>query len=98
MVVTRAFAAAETGVTHDRTGLPSISTVQAPHWASPQPNFGPFSSRSFLSTYRSGASGSTDTVVVLPFTRRLKLAMIASSVGLRAYHSGPSNGPGSPVR
>ncbi len=26
-----------TGVTHERTTLPSTSTEQAPHWARPQP-------------------------------------------------------------
>src|SRR5665811_54035 len=35
---------AETGVRQDRMALPSASTVQAPHWARPQPNFGPFRS------------------------------------------------------
>src|SRR2546428_11152443 len=63
---------------HERTGLPSTSTVQAPHWASPQPNFGPFSSRSFLRMYRSGVSGSTDTVLASPLTLRVKLAMMSS--------------------
>jgi len=32
----RPFATVDTGATHDRTGLSSTSTVQAPHWASPQ--------------------------------------------------------------
>src|SRR2546428_12384588 len=63
---------------HERTGLPSTSTVQAPHWASPQPNFGPFSSRSFLRMYRSGVSRSTDTVLASPLTPRGKLAMMSS--------------------
>src|SRR5213593_664280 len=78
IVVMRPFATLATGVTHDRTGLPSTSTVQAPHCASPQPNFGPFSSRSFLRIYRSGVSGSTDTVLVSPFTLRVKFAMLPS--------------------
>ena len=38
------------GVMQERTALPSISTVQAPHCASPQPNFAPLSSRSLRST------------------------------------------------
>ena len=37
-------------VTQERTALPSISTVQAPHCASPQPNLAPLSSRSLRST------------------------------------------------
>ena len=40
-VVTAAPSALETGMTHDRTAAPLINTVQAPHWASPQPNRGP---------------------------------------------------------
>ena len=34
----------------ERTALPSISTVQAPHCANPQPNFAAFSARSLRST------------------------------------------------
>src|SRR5258708_353926 len=45
-VVIAPFAAADTGTEQERADLPSISTVHAPHWASPQPNFGAFSSRS----------------------------------------------------
>jgi hypothetical protein len=43
MVVTVWPAALLIGVMQDRTALPSISTVQAPHWPRPQPNFGPCS-------------------------------------------------------
>src|SRR5262249_26756525 len=35
----------ESGVTHERTALPSTWTVQAPHCASPQPKRGPWSWR-----------------------------------------------------
>ena len=35
----------DSGSTQERTALPSTCTVQAPHWASPQPNSGPFSPR-----------------------------------------------------
>src|SRR5258708_353922 len=69
-VVIAPFAAADTGTEQERADLPSISTVHAPHWASPQPNFGAFSSRSLRRTYRSGVSGATaDTFRVAPFTR-----------------------------
>src|SRR5688572_9921320 len=68
------------GVTQERTGRPSTSTVHAPHCARPQPNLGPFSSRSLRRTYSRGVSGSTATSRVAPFTRRVKLA-IASSLG-----------------
>src|SRR5712692_4480845 len=85
-VVMAPFAATDTGTEQERAGLPSISTVQAPHWASPQPNFGPFSSRSLRRTYRSGVSGATeDTLRVAPFTRNVKSAMISSGQGLLAW-------------
>ena len=54
--------ALETGITHDRTAAPLMITVQAPHWASPQPNRGPCRSRSLRRTYRSGVVGSTSTL------------------------------------
>src|SRR2546426_2436830 len=82
-VVMAPFAAADTVTEQERTDLPSISTVQAPHWASPQPNFGPFSSRSLRRTYRSGVSGATEsTFRVAPFTRNVKSAMISSGRAL----------------
>src|SRR2546427_7484216 len=85
-VVMAPFAAADTGTEQERTDLPSISTVQAPHWPRPQPNFGPFSSRSLRRTYRSGVSGATDdTRRVAPFTRNVKSAMISSGQGLCAW-------------
>src|SRR2546430_5472640 len=81
-VVIAPFAAADTGSEQERTDLPSSSTVQAPHWASPQPNFGPFRSRSLRRTYSSGVSGATeDTFRVAPFTRNVKSAMISSGRG-----------------
>ena len=46
MVVTVFPAAAETGITHERTGSPLRWTVHAPHWARPQPKCGLFSFRS----------------------------------------------------
>src|SRR5712671_5550892 len=102
MLVTRAFPTAETGVTHERTGLPSISTVQAPHCARPQPNLGPFSSRSFRRMYRSGVLASTATVLVLPLIRRSKLAMIAppllaSALPDVARRRSPLSGRGHPA-
>src|SRR6266581_3028269 len=84
-VVIRPCVAAETVTEQERTDLPSSSTVHAPHWASPQPNFGPFSSRSLRRTYRSGVSGATeDTRRVAPFTRNVKSAMIFSGQGFYA--------------
>src|SRR5258708_3303515 len=85
-VVILLLAAVETGTEQERAGLPSSSTVQAPHWASPQPNFGPFSSRSLRRTYSSGVSGATeDTPRVAPFTRNVKSGMISSGRGLCSW-------------
>jgi hypothetical protein len=54
------------GVTHERTGSPLTWTVQAPHWAMPQPNFVPVRPSSSRSTHSSGVSGAAFTVTVLP--------------------------------
>ena len=64
-----------TGVMHDRIAWPLTMTVQAPHCPRPQPNFGPFSASSSLSTYRSGVAGSTSTLTARLLTRKLKFAM-----------------------
>ena len=45
IVVTRLPTTEETGVMHERTSLPSTSTAQAPHCASPQPKRGPVNPR-----------------------------------------------------
>src|SRR5437899_11279050 len=101
-VVIAPFAAAETVTEDERADLPSISTVHAPHWASPQPNFGPFSSRSLRRTYRSGVSGAIeDTFRVAPFTRNVKSAMISSGRDLCIWAGNESlhhRGGGEPAR
>src|SRR6266571_5777229 len=85
-VVMAPLAAADTGTEQERADLPSSSTVQAPHWASPQPNLGPFSSRSLRRTYRSGVSGaSEDSFRVAPFTRNVKSAMFVLRSGSSAW-------------
>ena len=43
MVVISLSPTAETGIEQERSGLPSMNTVQAPHWAMPQPNLVPVS-------------------------------------------------------
>src|SRR5436309_4077136 len=53
MVVTSRSRAALSGVTHERTGLPSMRTVQAPQAPAPQPYLAPVSPRSVRSTQRS---------------------------------------------
>ena len=49
-VVTDRPTAIDIGRTQERTGLPSTWTVQAPHWARPQPKWGLFNPSSSLST------------------------------------------------
>src|SRR5258706_15297112 len=101
-VVILLLAATDTGTEQERADLPSSRTVQAPHWASPQPNFGPFSSRSLRRTYSSGVSGATAvTFRAAPFTRNVKSAMIllrsGSWAGNESVHhrggGGQSNAP-----
>ena len=58
-----------TATLQERTAFPSMITVHAPHWASPQPNRGPCRSRSSRKTYRSGVCGSASTTRVWLFTR-----------------------------
>src|SRR3954471_7090017 len=73
----------DTGTEHERIGRPSMCTVHAPHCASPQPNFGPFSSSSLRSTYRSGVSGAALTACGLPLT-----VMVAIDWSPSARHRG----------
>jgi hypothetical protein len=74
-----------------------MMTVQAPHCPSPQPNFGPWRSRSLRSTYKSGVDGWTSTVWLAPLTFSvmlligdflgaiLQIAYILSAVELEGY-------------
>src|SRR5215831_7049736 len=75
-----------TGVTQDRSVRPWASTVQAPHWPSPQPNLGPRRLRSSLSTYSSGVVGSVSTVCALPLTVSTMVAILTSV----ALHGAPN--------
>src|SRR5690242_10578399 len=59
----------DNAVTHDRVSTPFTSTEHDPHWARPQPNRGPWSCSSFISTYRSGVSGAAFTVHDRSLTR-----------------------------
>src|SRR6516164_7682774 len=56
IVVTARLPTAPTGSRQDRTGLPSICTVQAPHCAMPQPNLVPVIPSTSRSTQSSGVS------------------------------------------
>src|SRR5438445_2764657 len=72
------FCAAVTGMLQERTALPSMITVQAPHWPNPQPNLGPCSSRSSRKTYNSGVVGSVSTTRDCLLTRSEIRAMRVS--------------------
>src|SRR5689334_11696814 len=68
--------AAETGVPHERTGLPSRCTVHAPHSWAPQPNFVPVMPTVSRIAQSNGVLGSTSTLWVLPLMFRR--AMLSS--------------------
>src|SRR5256886_11766577 len=53
---------------HERTALPSICTVQAPHSPEPHPNLVPVSFRCSRTTHSSGVPGSASTLTDLPLT------------------------------
>ena len=61
MVVICLPATALSGSEHERVGTPSTCTVQAPHWAIPQPYLVPIRPITSRSTHSSGVSGSTST-------------------------------------
>ena len=64
--------AADTGSTQERTGLPSSSTVQVPHSAIPQPNFGPFTLGHCAGCRQQRRVGSTDAMLrQASFTRKV---------------------------
>src|SRR5262245_21713331 len=68
MVVMRAWPTLETGTWHERVGSPSRCTVQAPHWATPQPYLVPVNPSASRSTQRSGMSAGTSADRDFPFT------------------------------
>src|SRR5579859_7798758 len=62
---------ADAGITQERTGLPSMSTVHAPHMAMPQPYLVPVMPSSSRRTHNSGISSSTFTLTCFPLTFRV---------------------------
>src|SRR6266481_1430493 len=72
MVVTARLPTLSTVSWQERTGLPSTWTVQAPHWAMPQPYLEPTRPRWSRNTHRSGVLGSTSS----PITRSSPLTFI----------------------
>src|ERR1700722_4683166 len=85
MVVMRARATALIGTTQERTGWPSICTVQAPHSPAPHPNFVPVRSRLSRRTHKSGVSPSTLTVFCVPLM--VKEKVIAADLRKSTEHS-----------
>src|SRR6266699_1730296 len=83
MVVIFLPATVDTGVTQERVAAPSTCTVQAPHWAMPQPNLVPVIHRLSRRTQSSGVSAGTSTRRVLPLIVRVIMRDSFRGQGLR---------------
>src|SRR5262249_9658215 len=68
IVVTGRLPTAPTDRRHERTGLPSICTVQVPHCAMPQPYLVPVMPSTSRNTQSSGVPPSTSTSCLVPLT------------------------------
>src|SRR5215510_930747 len=68
MVVTCLPCTCDSAVWHERTALPSIWTVQAPHRPEPHPNLVPVSLRCSRTTQSSGVLGAASTLTALLLT------------------------------
>src|SRR4051812_45367682 len=73
---------------HERTAAPSTCTVQAPHWAMPQPYFVPVSPSCSRSTQSSGVASSTLTSTVRPFTLSVAIACASWTRTFTRLHGG----------
>jgi hypothetical protein len=71
------------GVMQLRRVVPSMWTVQAPHWAMPQPYFVPLSFSKSRMTQSNGVSGSPSKVRSCPLS--LKVIMFVSRIWLRTW-------------
>src|SRR5438874_12192107 len=80
MVVIFLPSAAATGITHERTAAPSRCTVQAPHWAIPQPYLVPVRPACSRMAHNSGVLGLTLRSTVLPL---IVIRAMAVPPGLR---------------
>src|SRR5208337_3057454 len=76
MVVIFLPATAEMGVTHDRTGWPSMWTVQAPHSDMPHPNLVPVMPSVSRKTQSSGMAETASTDCGLPFKVNLTAGIL----------------------
>src|SRR3989442_13131443 len=86
---------ARAGVTQERTGFPSTSTVQAPHCAMPHPNLAALSSRSLRRMYSKGVSGAAATGQRRPLTVRV-MAIVFPSLGADLGRMGQGTNSGAP--
>src|SRR5215470_9812801 len=76
MVVICFPSAALTGNEHDRVGSPSTWTVQAPHWAMPQPYLVPVRPTFSRIAHNSGVEGSTSTSCAVPLMVRRAIPIL----------------------
>src|SRR5688572_16758319 len=76
MVVILLPSTAATGITQERVATPSMCTVQAPHWAMPQPYLVPVRPTCSRITHSSGVLGSTSTLVDLPLRVKRAIACL----------------------
>jgi hypothetical protein len=80
MVVMRLPTQAETGVTQERIGFPSRWTVQAPHWAMPQPYLVPVRAACSRRAQSKGVSGSRSSSQGVPLTVSWAAIVLSSLV------------------
>ena len=81
MVVTVRSPTALTGSTHDRAGPSPTCTVQAPHWAMPQPNLVPVRPSTSRSTQSSGMSAGHVDVVGLAVDSQSHVSLDNDTMG-----------------
>src|ERR1700733_1235742 len=86
MVVIARLPTVPTARTQDRTGLPSRCTVQAPHWAMPQPYLVPVMPNTSRSTQSSGMSSGASKLLSSP------LILSVGITTLRSFRAQPPTG------
>src|SRR5271155_1056820 len=76
IVVTFLLATSDSWVMHERTALPSIWTVQAPHNPAPQPNFVPVSFKCSRTIQSNGVSASASTLAAAPLIVNVTIVIV----------------------
>ena len=82
---------------HDFTRLPSIRTVQAPHWPRPQPFFEPVRCKCSRNASRSVVRGSSVSRCSVPLTRSTTLRGAGAALVPCAAASGAARGTNGPA-